>query len=266
MTVRMPARLTRASTSRRVRIIAAAYMFCAPTLFCAPTFAHAQATEDELHVLRLEATPIGALPPIALPMPASRNQHYWGGRLQVGQRTGRGGSDLGAIAAGVDLQYRGGSVYGITAGYQRRDCELLGADCGGHPLFGARARINLITGGPSIGALFGDYSATSTLVTEIGFGYAPDVMPGSDACTIDVGVPVSIAMLQRIRLVSYVTPGVVWDMDCSPGDRAARKSYLTGLGFGLQQLGHRGFDVYLGLQKIFRSNACLLYTSPSPRD
>jgi len=47
----------------------------------------------------------------------------------------------------------------------------------------------------------------------------------------------------------------VWDMDCSPGDRPARKSYLTGLGVGLQQLGYRGLDVYVGLQKIFRSNA-----------
>ena len=29
-------------------------------------------------------------------------------------------------------------------------------------------------------------------------------------------------------------------------------SLLTGLGIGVQQLGHRRLDAYLGLQKIFR--------------
>ncbi|MGQ0816083.1 MAG: hypothetical protein ACT4O1_16760 [Gemmatimonadota bacterium] len=213
----------------------------------------AQTSDDEIEILRLEATPVGALPPIALPMPASRNHNYWGIRVQAGHRGRRGGDDLEAVAGGIDLQWRGGSVFGVTAGYQKRDCTLIGPDCGGHSLFGARARFNVITGGPTVAAIFGDYSANTTLGTEVGFGYAPRVMPDVNACTIDVGAPLSLAMLQHVRLAAFVTPGVVWELGCSSERAPTRASYLMGLGIGAQQLGHRGLDVYLGFQKIFRS-------------
>lgn len=205
----------------------------------------------EIHILSIQSTPIGALPPIALPMPASRNHNYWGFRLQTGRRSGSGGASLTAVALGVDLQYRGGSSLGLTAGYQSGDCGAPGGDCTNHTLFGARTRINLFTGGPTLAAIFGDNSATSTIGTELGFGYAPNVLPGLSACTVDFGMPFSVSMLERIRLVSYIAPGVVWDVDCSAKGASGGASFLTGLGFGLQQLGHRGFDVYLGVQKIF---------------
>lgn len=220
----------------------------------APRQTLAQPSDDVLQILRLESTPIGALPPIALPMPASRNHDYWGVRLQAGHRVDRDGSDLGAIAAGIDFQYRGGSVVGITGGYQKRDCDLAGPDCGGHALFGLRSRINLITGGPTIGALFGDKNATSTLGGELGFGYAPNILPDTNACTIDIGMPVSVSMLQRIRLVSYVTPGVAWDLSCGSGGPPTHTSWLTGFGIGIQQLGNRSTDVFVGMQKIFRGD------------
>jgi hypothetical protein len=220
--------------------------------FVMPAAMHAQGTHDQREVLRIEGTPIGALPPLALPMPASRNHNYWGFRLQGGRREGKGAADLSAVAAGIDFQYRGGSILGITGGYQKRDCELIGSTCGGHALFGVRSRINLITGGQAIGSLFGDYSSTTTLGTEVGFGYAPSVLPGMKACTVDFGVPVSVSVGQRIRNVLFFNPGVVWDMNCSSGAGPGRPSYLTGLGVGLQQLKGRGLDVFLGLQKIFR--------------
>lgn len=227
----------------------------------APTRAHTQGSPNEREILRLGATPIGALPPIALPMPASRNHHYWGARFQTGYRGETGGADLLAVAGGIDLQYSGGSTLGVTGGYQKEDCELIGADCGGHALFGVRTRINLFTGGPGVGGLFGDYSATTTLGTEIGIGYAPSVLPGMPACTFDIGLPLSISMFQGIRhvptlggvrVVSFITPGVVWDVDCSSEDNPSRSSYLTGFGIGLQQWGDRSLDVYLGVQRIFR--------------
>jgi hypothetical protein len=216
----------------------------------APDPVHAQLTHDQIRVLRLEATPIGALPPLPLPMPASRDHHYWGVRFQAGNRH-RGGRDLLALAGGIDLQWRGGSIFGITGGYQARDCELAGPDCGGHALFGARARFNVVTGGPTVAGMFGDYSATTTLGSEVGVGYAPDVLPGLDACTIDLGMPISLAMLQVVRVVSFVTPGVALDGDCTAGP-PGRASFLVGLGMGVQQLFARELDVYLGLQKIFR--------------
>ena len=211
----------------------------------------ARAQGREIHILSIQATPIGALPPIALQMPASRNHNYWGFRLLTGRRTGKGSANLNSVAGGVDLQYRGGSTLGLTAGYQSGDCGSSARDCSNHSLFGARTRINLFTGGPTVAAVFGDNSATSTIGTEIGFGYAPHVFPGLNACTIDFGMPFSVAMLERVRLVTYITPGIVWDVDCSDEGAASRASFLTGLGVGLQQLGHRGFDVYLGFQKIF---------------
>jgi hypothetical protein len=217
-----------------------------------PELARAQ-TAQALPVLASEATPIGALPPIALPMPASRDDNYWGVRLQVGQRRERGPEDLLAIAGGVDYQVRGGSIFGVTGGYQwRQNCEAALTDCGGHSLFGARARFNLMTGGPTIAGLIGDDAATTTLGTEIGLGYAPNVAPGVNACTVDFGVPLSIAMLERIHLVSFITPGVVWDVDCSSEDTPRTRSFLLGFGFGIQQLGFRGLDVHVGMQRMLR--------------
>lgn len=215
--------------------------------------AHAQVVDPNQRILAFEATPLGALPPIALPMPASRNHNYWGLRLQAGQRRSRAGPDLFAVAGGIDLQWRGGSIFGITGGYQARRCEP-DLDCGGHALFGARARFNFLTAGPTIAAVIGDYSATTTLGAEVGLGYAYEVTPGLPACTADLGAPLSFAMLQRVRLVAYVTPGAVLDLGC--WQRATTGlNFFTGAGMGIQQLGHRGLDVYLGLQKIFRSGA-----------
>lgn len=218
----------------------------------APEIAQAQAGQA-LPVLASEATPIGALPPVALPMPASRDDSYWGVRLQVGQRRERGPEDLLAIAGGIDYQVRGGSIFGVTGGYQwRQNCAAATTDCGGHSLFGARARFNLMTGGPTIAGLIGDDAATTTFGTEIGLGYAPSVAPGVNACTVDLGVPLSIAMLERIHLVTFVTPGVVWDVDCSSEDTPRSRSFLVGFGFGIQQLGFRGLDVHVGMQRMFR--------------
>lgn len=217
-------------------------------------------TAQQLPVLTAEATPIGALPPIALPMPASRDNSYWGLRLQTGQRRERGPEDLFAVAVGVDYQVAGGSIFGVTGGYQsRQNCQPSTSDCSGHSLFGVRARFNLMTGGSTIAGLVGDKAATSTLGTEIGFGYAPNVTSGVNACTFDVGVPLSIAMLERIRLVTFVTPGVVWDIDCSSANTPSLRSYLLGFGLGLQQLGFRGLDVHVGVQRIFRGTTGVLY-------
>ena len=214
--------------------------------------ARAQGTQDQQELLLFEATPIGALPPIPLPMPASRNHNYWGFRIQSGHREGPGESAIPAVGVGIDWQYRGGSVIGVTGGWQKRDCGILGADCGGHAFYGLRSRINVLTGGQSIGSLVHDYSSTTTVGGEWGLGYAPDVQPGVDACTIDLGMPITVSLGQRLRIATFLTPGIMWDMSCSDSESPSRPSYLTGFGVGLQQLGNRGLDVYLGLQKIFR--------------
>ena len=217
--------------------------------------ARAQASHDEQELLLLEATPLGALPPIPLPMPASRNHNYWGFRLQGGDREAATEAHLTAFAAGLDFQYRGGSVLGVTGGYQKRDCTVLGSKCGGHSLFGVRSRINVITGGQAIGSLLHDYSSTTTLGGELGFGYAPGVLPGVNACTVDVGMPVTVSSGQRLRIATFFTPGLMWDMNCSGPESPSRRVWVTGFGFGLQQLRSRGLDVYLGAQKIFRRDA-----------
>jgi hypothetical protein len=235
----------------RARVLIAA-------VIATPCFANAQATTP-LPIATDEATPIGALPPMPLPMPASRDQSYWGFRLQYGQRNERGGpEDLAAVGVGVDYQLRGGSIYGFTAGYQRRrNCQSI-TNCS-HALLGARGRFNLFTGGPTVAAIIGDESATTTLGTEVGFGYAPLLAPGTNACTLDVGLPFSIAMLQSIRLVTFVTPGVVWDIDCSPEQTSDARNAFVGFGFGLQQLGFRGLDVNFGAQRIFRATSGLQF-------
>jgi len=214
-----------------------------------------QVTHEEQELLLLEATPIGALPPIPLPMPASRNHNYWGFRLQAGNREAASESHLPAFAAGLDFQYRGGSIIGVTGGYQKRDCGLIGASCGGHTLFGIRSRINIITGGSSLAGLLHDYTSTTTIGGELGLGYAPNVVSGMNACTLDLGVPITVSAGQRVRIATFLTPGIMWDLNCSGPESPSRAAWLTGFGFGLQQLGSRGLDVYVGLQKIYRQHA-----------
>jgi len=217
----------------------------------APFTARAQATQP-LPIASEEATPVGALPPMPLPMPASRDQSYWGLRLQVGERNERSGPEnLVAVGAGIDYQRRGGSIFGLTAGYQSRQHCQSTTNCG-HALFGARGRFNLFTGGPTVAAITGDESATTTLGTEIGFGYAPSISPGVNACTIDVGLPLSVAMLQTVRVVTFVTPGAVWNVDCSSEETPSSRSFLIGFGFGIQQVFFRGLDVNFGAQRILR--------------
>ncbi|MGH7475296.1 MAG: hypothetical protein ACRELD_03320 [Longimicrobiales bacterium] len=236
----------RAPNGRRFAMLALALALAAAQ----PALAQ-NAAVPEIRVL--QATPIGALPPMAMPMPASRNHTYWGLRLQAGQVGARTGPDLSAIAGGVDLQWRGGSVFGITGGYQKPHCEGPEPDCEGHALFGARARLNVMSGGPTLAESFGDYSATTTLGMEVGLGYAPGLLPDRDACTLDLAVPLSLAMLQSVRLVAFIAPGLVWGIRCGGESHATRRSYLTNLGIGVQQLVHPGLDLHLGLQRIFRA-------------
>lgn len=232
-------------------ITAVVALAAAPPGPVAPTAAAAQTPGDGTPVSALEATPLGALPPLALPMPAHRDQNYWGARLQVGHRAGRAGPDLSAIAAGIDLQWHGGSVFGVTGGVQTQDCGDAGCD-GTAWLAGARARLNVIAGGPTVARVWGDNSATTTLGAEAGLGYASRVPAGQSGCTADIGVPLSLATRQRTRVVAFFTPGLAWEIGCldTPSTPA---TFLTNLGIGAQHLWDRGLDVYLGLQKMYRS-------------
>jgi hypothetical protein len=224
----------------------------------APVCLRAQATDEDLELLRLLATPITALPPLALQMPASRNHSYIIARLQSGYREGPYGSNMSATAVGLDYQILGGSVIGVTGGFQNRDCKVPGVDCGKHALFGARTQLNLITGGSMMAALLHDNSTTSTIGAEFGFGYAPKVANDLNSCTIDAGLPLNIAKRrQRPRLTAFVKPGMIWDFSCGSGGPPSRKSYFTDFGLGLQQVAGRGLDIYVGAQKIFRARTGL---------
>jgi hypothetical protein len=217
-----------------------------------PCAAHAQ-TDSELARLRLLGVPVTALGPLSLPMPASRNHSYFIGRLQSGFREGPSGDQMPAFAAGVDFQYRGGSILGVTGGFQRRDCGTLGSGCGGHAMFGIRSQINLVTGGSLFAGLLRDNSATNTLGTEIEFDYAPKVAGDMNACAIDLGLPLSVAKRrQRPRLVGYVTPGIIWDFNCGSSGPPSRNTWKTDFGLALQQVGNRSFDIYFGMQKLYR--------------
>jgi hypothetical protein len=227
-------------------------------LVAAGPLACAQASTSRRHIERLSAVPLGALPPVPTQMPASRNHNYWGVHAQGG-RTGRtDAADLTSYAGGIDFQWRGGSVFGLTGGYQTPECPSGTTDCGdGHALVGLRGRFNVVTAGPTLGGIAGDYSASTTLGAELGFGYASGVGGAAPDCAIDFGVPVSEAMLQRIRLVWFVSPGIAWDVGCKGTGAPGSLSLYSSLGVGIQQLWHRGLDVSFGLQRIFRGGAGL---------
>jgi hypothetical protein len=213
-------------------------------------------TAGELHLRRLLAVPLGALPPLAMLMPASRNHNYWVGRLQAGTQQNNLVGDLSAVAGGIDLQWRGGSVLGVTGGYQSAKCKTGIVGCESHALFGVRARANVITGGPTFAALIGDNSATTTVGTELGFGYAPNAISGRNACALDAGMPVSISLFSRMRVLTFFTPAFAWDVRCPlNGSVGTGVSTMASAGIGIQQLGNRGLDVSLGAQRIFRQGA-----------
>ena len=213
-------------------------------------------TAGEVHLRRLLSVPLGALPPLAMLMPASRNHNYWVGRIQAGTQQNNFAGDLATAALGLDLQWRGGSSFNFTGGYQWADCVEAVTDCGAHAMIGARARFNIVTGGPTVAAIVGDNSATTTVGAEIGLGYAPNAIGGRNACALDLAAPVSLSLFQRVRLLTFLTPGLAWDMRCIVGGSpAAGASTFLGAGIGLQQLGSRGLDVSLGIQRIFRAGA-----------
>jgi hypothetical protein len=189
-------------------------------------------------------------------MPASRNHNYWVGRAQVGTQWDNFVGDLATAALGVDLQWRGGSSFGLTAGYQQPDCEETITDCPAHAMIGGRARFNIVTGGPTVAAIVGDNSATTTVGFEFGMGLAPNAIGGRNACAFDLGAPVSVSLFQRVRLLTFLTPGIAWDARCLwEGSKQGGTSTFLGAGIGLQQLGSRGLDVSLGVQRIFRTGA-----------
>jgi hypothetical protein len=232
-----------------LRVFVVSASVCASIL---PASSRAQTSQDDSEILRLFATPIGALPAISLPMPASRYHSNFIGRFETGYRKGPSQTSLPATAVGLDYQYQGGSVFGVTAGEQRRDCRIV-PSCGYHALFGARAQINIITGGARLASLLRDNSTTSTFGAELGAGYAPHVTPNTSACSADFGLPFSVAKRrEQPRLVGYVTPGIVWDTDCAAGHLVKDHSYFTGFGFVVQQIGNSSLDMYVGFQKVFR--------------
>jgi hypothetical protein len=216
--------------------------------------ASAQSAGD-VHLRRLLAVPLGALPPMGMLMLASRDHNYWVGRLQAGTQLESSVGDHTAFGGGLDFQWRGGSVFGLTAGYRYANCTDV-AVCESHAMFGGRAKFNILTGGPTFAALIGDNSATTTLGAEVGLGYASNAAAGRNACAYDVGLPISFSFFQRIRVLSFFTPGVAWDARCVRGGSAGiGASGFLGAGVGLQQLWHRSLDVSVGMQKLFRTES-----------
>lgn len=216
-------------------------------------------TAGELHLRRLLSVPLGALPPQAMLMPASRNHNYWVGRVQAGTQWDNLVGDLATTAVGLDLQWRGGSSFGLTAGYQWADCEETITDCDAVAMIGGRARFNIVTGGPTVARIIGDNSATTTVGAEFGMGYAPKAIGGRNACAFDLGAPVSVSLFQKVRVLTFLTPGIAWDARCIVGSSSTPGGVSTflGAGIGLQQLASRGLDVSLGVQRIFREGAGL---------
>jgi hypothetical protein len=212
-------------------------------------------TGGSLHLRRLLSVPMGALPPVASLMPASRNHNYLVARAQGGRLTGSAG-DRDALGLGLDIQWQGGSSFGGTIGYQRNECAVP-ADCPDHLMLGGRARLGILTGGPTFAALIGDASATTTVGAEVGLGYAAKAIGDRNACALDLQAPVSLSMFQRIRVVSFFSPGIAWDIRCPTRGNSENegKSFLAGAGIGLHQVGHRGLDITFGAQRIFRSGA-----------
>jgi len=208
----------------------------------------------------IASTPLGALTPVGPVMATSRDDTLlFGFRLLYGTRALAERRSLTSYGFTTNLQIQGGALFSGTIGYQRGDAAICvdPSSCDARRLMaGIRYSGNLVTTRPFLRVpFFTDNDASGTAALEFGAGWANKGFGEKQHWTGDVTVPLSLAVGQRVRIVTFAAPTVVmaWgttDRRWSRGQRVLLGGGITGQEIG-QLLGVTGLDLTIALQRAF---------------
>ena len=207
----------------------------------------------------IASTPVGALTPVGPVMATIRDDTLlFGLRLQYGMRRLPLRRSLTSYALTTNVQIQGGPLVSGTFGYQQGDAAICSElSCDAHRLMaGLRYSGNLVTTRPFLRVpFFTDNDATGTAALEFGGGWANAGFGEKQHWTADVTVPLSLAVGQKIRVVTFATPAVVvaWGTTDRRWSRGQR--FLVGGGVTAQEIGQlvgvTGLDLTFALQRAF---------------
>jgi hypothetical protein len=207
----------------------------------------------------IASTPLGALTPVGPVMATSRDDPLLVGvRLQYGSRALPEGRSLTSYALTANFQIEGGALISATVGQQRGDAEIC-AELSCDPdrwMAGLRYSTSLVTTRPFLEVpFFNKNDATGTAALEFGGGWANKGFGERPHWTADITMPLSLAVGQYIRVVTFATPtlAVAWGTTERRWSRGQR--FLIGGGVTAQEIGQliglTGLDVSVGLQRAF---------------
>jgi hypothetical protein len=223
----------------------------------------AQSTEPGTGLSRTLAaiaiTPLGALMPVGPVMAASRDDAFLVGfRLQYGTRDLPLDRSLTSYGLVTTVQIEGAAVIAATVGYQRGDDDLCAQpSCDAHRLMaGVRYSSNVVTTRPFVRVpFFNQNDATGTAALEFGAGWANRGLGEKQHWTGDVTVPLSLAVGQKMRIVTFATPSVVMAWGTTQRKWSRGQRFLVGGGVTAQEIGQwiglSGLDVSFAVQRAF---------------
>jgi len=207
----------------------------------------------------IASTPLGALTPVGPVMATSRDDTLlFGFRIAYGTRALPAKRSLTAYALTTDVQIQGGALISGTLGYQRGDAEICDASsCDAHRVMaGLRYSKNVVTTRPFLRVpFFTDNDASGTAALEFGAGWANKGFGEKQHWTADMTVPLSLAVGQKVRLVTFATPTVVMAWGTTQRRWSRGQRVMLGGGVTAQEVGQwvglTGLDVTFALQRAF---------------
>jgi hypothetical protein len=226
-----------------------------------PVSAHAQAKGTGLSrtLAAIASTPLGALTPVG-PSLASRRDDavLLGFRLQYGSRALPEDRSLTSYAVSANAQIEGGAVVSAIVGQQRGDASICDdSGCDSHRLMaGLRYSSNFVTTRPFLKLpFFSENDATGTAAVELGAGWANTGLGEKQHWTADVTVPLSVAVGQNVRFVTFATPTVVMAWGTTDRRWSRGQRFMVGGGITAQEIGRwvgvPGLDLSVALQRAF---------------
>ena len=207
----------------------------------------------------IASTPLGAFTSTGPVMATSGDDKFlFGFRLQYGSHDLPQQRSLTSYGLTGLVQIEGGALISGTFGHQRGDseiCAVAGCDVN-RVMAGLRYSNNVVTTRPFLRVPgFTENDATGTMALEFGAGWAEQAFGEKPHWTADITVPLSLAVGQRVRVVTFATPAVVVAWGTTERKWSRGQRIMLGGGVTLQEIGQligrTGLDLSVGFQRAF---------------
>jgi opacity protein-like surface antigen len=205
-------------------------------VFAAPAMAQGPSEKDVAAYLAINASTVGALPPLATNTLAGAGGIGW--HLQYGRMDWGSDVNTNTFAGGFDVSLGRGRI-GFTAGYMTVSCPS-GVQCDGHLMIGSRYS-NQLTGGT-----FSEGRWQMGLETELGVGLPEE----ERAIAFAIGLPVKITFGRQAKISPFLTPSFAhgsYKYADETSESALKFMLGAGVGVGLQN----GMGINVGMRKVF---------------